>query len=190
MHARRIFISLLILVTAGTLILMAAQGLGRKPAAAGGADISPEGFRADHPDSMDLNMAKVDNEFHDTAKEELSDEQYNVCFLKGTEPPGSGEYYKHFEPGTYHCAVCKSALFESETKYDSGSGWPAFYDAATSDAVATHTDNSLGMRRIEITCAKCGSHLGHVFDDGPAPTGQRYCVNSLSLEFVPEGDSE
>ncbi|MBN2081303.1 peptide-methionine (R)-S-oxide reductase MsrB [bacterium] len=119
------------------------------------------------------------------AKEELTPEQYNVCFLKGTEPPGSGEYNKHFEPGAYHCVVCDQLLFESETKYDSGSGWPAFYDSVDSDAVATKDDYSLGLHRIEVMCGNCGAHLGHVFSDGPEPTGQRYCINSLALVFKP-----
>ena len=113
---------------------------------------------------------------------ELDPEQYRVLRQKGTEAPFTGEYDHVFEPGTYVCAGCGTELFESDTKYDSGCGWPAFY-AAKGDAVAEETDVTHGMVRTEVLCATCGGHLGHVFADGPAPTGQRYCINSAALKL-------
>ena len=115
-------------------------------------------------------------------KKNLSPEAYRITQECGTEPPFTGEYYNHNETGNYHCICCDAVLFESSTKYDSGSGWPSFYDALE-DTISTKEDNSYGMKRIEINCKKCDSHLGHIFPDGPKPTGQRYCVNSLSLTF-------
>ncbi len=113
----------------------------------------------------------------------LSPEQYRVLREKGTERPFSGEYDHTFEPGTYHCAGCGAPIFESEAKYDSGCGWPAFYAPAGEDAVEEDTDVSHGMIRTEVMCASCGGHLGHVFPDGPQPTGQRYCINSAALKL-------
>jgi peptide-methionine (R)-S-oxide reductase len=114
---------------------------------------------------------------------ELSPEEYRVLRQKGTEAPFSGEYDHTFEPGTYHCAGCGAVLFDSDTKYDSGCGWPAFYAAASEDAIDEERDVSHGMIRTEVLCASCGGHLGHVFPDGPHPTGIRYCINSAALKL-------
>jgi peptide-methionine (R)-S-oxide reductase len=114
---------------------------------------------------------------------ELSPEEYRVLRQKGTEAPFSGEYDHTFDPGTYHCAGCGALLFESDTKYDSGCGWPAFYAPATDDSVDEDTDVTYGMIRTEVLCSSCGGHLGHVFPDGPRPTGQRYCINSAALKL-------
>ncbi len=119
-------------------------------------------------------------------RKELAREQYHVLREKGTEAPFSGEYDQTFEPGTYRCAGCDAELFSSEAKYDSGCGWPAFYAPAGEEAVDEETDTSHGMVRTEVTCSNCGGHLGHLFPDGPAPTGIRYCINSAALNLEEE----
>ncbi len=127
-------------------------------------------------------MKKKGNDFW---REKLTNEQFTVCRLKGTEAPFSGDLYDNHTPGKYVCVACESELFSSGEKFDSGTGWPSFSDAANKDNVGFQEDDSHGMHRTEVLCNVCGSHLGHVFDDGPTPTGKRYCINSVALKFVP-----
>ncbi len=122
----------------------------------------------------------------DDYKRELTDMQYAVTRLKHTEPPFTGVYWNHFEPGRYNCVCCGTPLYASEDKFDAGCGWPSYSRAIESDRIAEHRDTSHGMVRTEIVCKNCGAHLGHVFPDGPAPTGMRHCVNAASLTFEPK----
>ena len=134
---------------------------------------------AEMQDSSKQKVRKTEEEW----RKLLTPEQFHVMREKGTERAFTGALLENHDDGMYHCGACNALLFKSDTKFESGSGWPSFFEPASADAIEAHEDSSHGMRRVEVTCATCGAHLGHVFPDGPTPTGQRYCINSASLAF-------
>jgi peptide-methionine (R)-S-oxide reductase len=155
------------------------------PAAGDGEPASQEKPEMAQP-AVDYEVTKSDEEW----ERELTAEEYRILRQQGTERAFTGDLWDHHEDGVYVCAGCGQEVFDSATKFDSGTGWPSYYESISESAVGTHSDRSWGMRRTEVHCSRCGGHLGHVFPDGPRPTGLRYCINSASLDFKPRGGDE
>ena len=168
-------------IVLATVVAGAGCGRAQSPAAGSTNAARTTAPLATNSSSMKEPVVKTDAEW----KQTLTPEQYRVLRQKGTERAFTGSYWNHHDKGLYRCAGCGQALFLSDTKFDSGCGWPSFFQPIATNVVFAQTDDSLFMHRTEITCAKCGGHLGHVFDDGPPPTGLRYCINSASLTFEP-----
>jgi peptide-methionine (R)-S-oxide reductase len=167
-------------IAAAVLLVPAIDGRCQRPADDSAA--AKKGSRAMSDDSGPAKLPKTDAQWRAV----LSPQQYQVTRKHGTEPAFTGQYWNCHKAGVYRCVCCGAVLFSSETKFDSGTGWPSFFAPLAKDAVSTTVDRSHGMRRIEVHCSHCGAHLGHVFDDGPQPTGLRYCTNSVSLKLEEE----
>ena len=174
------------LILVGIIVLFAAIGFGRSSMQSSVLAYDQERkppVRASSESSKEKTVPEKVTKSDQEWQQQLSTEQFYVLRRKGTERAFTGAYHNSKEKGVYHCAACDNALFSSDAKFDSGTGWPSYWQAIAAENIETETDASHGMKRVEVKCSKCGSHLGHVFDDGPKPTGLRYCINSVALKF-------